>query len=258
MPELETVSVSEEIVHEPVVTLIGCTNFIKPAGIDWQTDTGNPAQSLIELAGRACYRSYHNPGGKTNEQYIRHLMSMGHLSVIEHSLASFHITGVSRSFTHELVRHRHLSFSQLSQRYVDERNEPVVEPRAIADDPELHELFSEFAAQSREAYERIVERLDEAFADVESPTDRRKLARQAARSVLPNATQTDIVVSGNFRAWRHFLMLRCSPHAEAEIRAVAMKVLEILENEAPAIFGDYERLTAPDGSPAARPTLVEE
>ena len=183
---------------------------------------------------------------------------MGHLSVIEHSLASFHIAGVSRAFSHELVRHRHLSFSQLSQRYVDERDEPVVEPLAIADDPQLRELFAEHAERSREAYGRIVERLDEKFADVKAVTDRRKLARQAARFVLPNATQTEIVVSGNFRAWRHFLMLRCSPHAEAEIRAVGMKVLAILERQAPAIFGDYERLTAPDGSVAARPTLVEE
>ena len=243
-----------EVVDEPTVVLIGRTEFIKPDYVPWQTDTDVDSQALIEFAGRQCYRSWSNPAGRTNEGYIQNMMDMGHMSVIEHTFTSFHISGVSRSFTHELVRHRHLSFSQLSQRYVDEREEPVVEPEAISSDPELHEIFSEVAAHSQQAYEQIVERLDEVLADVESKTDRRKLARQAARSVLPNATQTEIVVSGNYRAWRHFLNLRCSTYAEAEIRTVAMKILGILKEESPVIFGDYKEITAPDGSRAAKPT----
>ncbi len=246
------------VVKEPTVTLVGRTEFVKPDYVPWQTDTEVDSQALIEFAGRQCYRSWSNPAGRTNEDYIQNMMNMGHLSVIEHTLASFHISGVSRSFTHELVRHRHLSFSQLSQRYVDERDEPVVEPEAIASDPELHKIFSEVAEHSQRVYEQIVERLDEVFADVESKTDRRKLARQAARSVLPNATQTEIVVSGNYRAWRHFLNLRCSTYAEAEIRKVAMKILEILKEESPVVFGDYKEITASDGSRAAEPTMAVE
>lgn len=262
MPEIDTAAegTSEQVgfVNEPVVTLIGRSQFIKPDYVPWQTDTEIGSQAMIEFAGRQCYRSWSNPAGRSNEGYIQNLMGMGHLSVIEHTLAVFHISGVSRSFTHELVRHRHLSFSQLSQRYVDEREEPVVEPQAIASDPELHQIFMEAAGHSRQAYERICDRLDEIFANVESATDRRKLARQAARAVLPNATQTEIVVSGNFRAWRHFLNLRCSPHAEAEIRAVAVKLLDILRQESPAVFGDYHEAVAPDGSRAAEPTLAVE
>lgn len=258
MAKVEEQGTEPPIVEQPVVTLVGRTDFLKPAQIEWKTDAEGPAEALIELAGRACYRSYHNPAARTNSEYIQNLMGMGHLSVIEHSFAAFHMIGVSRSFTHELVRHRHLSFSQRSQRYVDERDEPFVEPEAIAQNPELHELFMDVAAHAQEAYAQMVERLDESFSEVESKTDRRKLARQAARSVLPNAMQTEIVVSGNYRAWRHFLMLRCSPHAEAEIRAVAMQVLDILREEAPAVFGDYRELTAPDGSRAAEPTLAPE
>lgn len=258
MAQIEEQRGAVHLVHEPQVTLIGRTEFVKPPQIEWETDADRDALALIELAGRACYRSYRNPAGRSNEAYIHNLMAMGHLSVIEHSFAAFHVIGASRSFTHELVRHRHLQFSQRSQRYVDERDEPFCEPAAIAADPELHEVFTAVAAHARAAYEEIVERLDEKFTDVEEATDRRKLARQAARSVLPNAMQTEIVVSGNYRAWRHFLMLRCSPHAEAEIRAVAIKVLDILREEAPAIFGDYRELTAPDGSRAAEPTLAPE
>lgn len=247
-----------DVIREPRVTLIGRAEFIKPDYVPWETDANRDGQAMIEFAGRQCYRSWANPAGRSNQGYIHHLMGMGHLSVIEHTLATFHISGVSRSFTHELVRHRHLSFSQLSQRYVDERDEPAIEPAAIASDPELHEIFIEIARESREAYERICDRLDVLFADVEPKTDRRKLARQAARAVLPNATQTEIVVSGNYRAWRHFLNLRCSPHAEAEIRAVALKVLDILREESPAVFGDYKEVSAADGSRAAEPTMAVE
>ena len=132
MAQIEERGTEPPVVNQPVVTLVGRTEFLKPVQIEWETDAARPGQALIELAGRACYRSYHNPAGRTNEDYIHNLMGMGHLSVIEHSFAAFHVIGASRSFTHELVRHRHLSFSQRSQRYVDERDEPFVEPEAIA------------------------------------------------------------------------------------------------------------------------------
>ena len=90
------------------------------------------------------------------------------------------------------------------------------------------------------------------FAAIEDKTLRRKLARQAARSVLPNATETKIFVTANARAWRHFIELRCNEHAETEIRIVAAKILEALQREAPNLFGDYEFIILPDGTRAAR------
>src|SRR5262249_54885951 len=150
----------------------------------------------------------------------------------------------------ELVRHRHFSYSQLSQRYVPEREAAVVEPDVIADDPELHQLFGEATAAALDAYNRLLEGLEKRFASAPpaaaTPTSRRKQARQAARSVLPNATETRIVVTGNYRAWRHFVAMRASESADVEIRALAVAVLEELLRVAPNVFGDFRISTLDD------------
>jgi len=190
------------------------------------------------------------PGG--NQAYLNHILEVGHGSVLEHAVFNFVITGVSRSFTHELVRHRAgFGYSQLSQRYVDESTADFVEPDCIADDPELHRVWLEAIETAHQSYCRLVDALMGRFADLPDKTLRRKLARQAARSVLPNATETKIFVTANARALRHFIELRCSEHAEVEIRKVAGEILRILQREAPTIFGDYERVDLPDGTAAA-------
>jgi len=186
------------------------------------------------------------PGG--NAAYLQRILEVKHGSVLEHAVWNFIITGVSRSFTHELIRHRAgFGYSQLSQRYVDETDTDFVEPECIAADAELHEVWLAAVQDAQRAYVRLVEGLQRKFAKVEDVTLRRKLARQAARSVLPNATETKIFVTANARALRHFIELRASEHAETEIRIVAARVLEILQREAPSIFGDYELKTLSDG-----------
>jgi len=240
------------IVHKPTVRLIAVTQFSKPPDVDWDTDTTVPSQQLIEFAGRMCYQSWANPSGRSNAEYIANLLEQGHLSVLEHASASFMIAGVSRSLTHELVRHRHLSFSQLSQRFVAEDDADLVEPEAIASDPEAHAVFEDATRRCLEAYSRLCELMRRRYADVKDPTMRRKLARQAARSVLPNATETRIVVTGNFRAWRHFIRLRASEHADVEIRAVALEILRILQQEAPAVFGDFRIYKTEGGTEVAQ------
>jgi len=203
------------------------------------------------MAGRVCYMSF-GKGRKTNAEYLGNIIGVQHGSVLEHAVWNFLIAGVSRSFTHELVRHRAgFGYSQLSQRYVDESTTDFVEPDCIADDPELHTIFMESMRQSHEAYCRLVEGLTRKFTDEPSATLRRKLARQAARSVLPNATETKIFITGNARAWRHFIELRANEHAEVEIRAVAVAILRILQAESPNIFGDYRIDTLPDGTSVA-------
>jgi len=169
-----------------------------------------------------------------------------------------YLTGVSRSLTHELVRHRHFSFSQLSQRYVPEGDAAFVEPDVIADDPELHRLFSDAVESSRLAYGALLAGLEARFADVPNATLRRKQARQAARAVLPNATETRIVVTGNYRAWRHFVAMRASEHADVEIRDLAVRCLEELQRVAGNVFGDFRISTLPDGSRVAASPLVGE
>ena len=165
---------------------------------------------------------------------------------------------MSRSLTHELIRHRHFSYSQLSQRYVPERNAVMVEPDAIAADPELHAIFDEAAATAIKAYEELLAGLQRRFADVPNATLRRKQARQAARAILPNATETRIVVTGNYRAWRHFIAMRATEHADVEIRALAVECLRQLQREVPNVFGDFELGRLDDGTEIASSPFVTE
>lgn len=241
------------------VQVIAQTQFTPPADVPWETDADG-GQALAEFAGRACYQSWSkpNPATATNVGYLRHLLEVGHLSVLEHGSVSMYLTGVSRSLTHELVRHRHFSYSQLSQRYVPEDDAGMVEPAVIAEDPELHALFQRATGAALEAYEALLAGLEQRFADQPSATLRRKQARQAARSVLPNATETRIVVTGNYRAWRHFVAMRASEHADVEIRELAIACLRELQRVAGNVFGDFRISTLADGSEVAASPLVGE
>ncbi|MEH1013790.1 FAD-dependent thymidylate synthase [Micromonospora sp. CPCC 206060] len=236
----------------PQVKLIAWTHFEAPEDVPWSTDADG-GQALAEFAGRACYQSWRkpNPATATNAGYLAHILEVGHLSVLEHGSVSFYFTGVSRSFTHELIRHRHFSYSQLSQRYVPESDAAMVEPAVIAEDPELHKRFVEAAEASVQAYNDLLAGLEQRFADVANPTLRRKQARQAARAVLPNATETRIVVTGNYRAWRHFIGMRATEHADVEIRELAVECLRQLQRVAPNVFADFVISTLPDGTEVA-------
>ncbi|OZD50925.1 thymidylate synthase (FAD) [Rhodococcus sp. 06-1477-1B] len=241
------------------VQLVARTEFVPPADIPWETDADG-GQALVEFAGRACYQSWSkpNPRTATNASYLRHLLDVGHLSVLEHASVSFYITGISRSCTHELIRHRHFSYSQLSQRFVPEHDANVVLPPAVEGDPELEALFASATEASRAAYSKLLAALDGKLESVTNAALRGKQARQAARSVLPNATETRVVVSGNYRAWRHFVSMRASEHADVEIRRVAVECLRKLVDVAPDVFGDFEITTQPDGTEVARSPFVTE
>ena len=245
------------------VQLIAKSEFVAPPDVPWSTDAdGGPA--LVEFAGRACYQSWSkpNPRTATNAAYLRHIIDVGHFSVLEHASVSFYITGISRSCTHELIRHRHFSYSQLSQRFVPEHDSDVVLPPGIADDPELQEIFKAAADASRATYTELLSRLEAKFMGDE-PGERlgvlrRKQARQAARAVLPNATETRIVVTGNYRAWRHFIAMRASEHADVEIRRLAIECLRQLIVLAPQAFSDFGISTLADGSEVATSPLATE
>lgn len=245
------------------VQLIAKTEFFAPPDVPWDTDADG-GQALTEFAGRACYQSWDkpNPRTATNESYLRHIIDVGHLSVLEHASATFYITGISRSCTHELVRHRHFSYSQLSQRYVPEHEAQVVAPPGIDDDPELMAILAEAADAGRAAYQQLLARLEAKLVgdhpETSSAILRRKQARQAARAVLPNATETRIVVTGNYRAWRHFIAVRASEHADVEIRRLALACLRQLIDVAPAVFSDFEITVLSDGTEVATSPLATE
>ncbi len=241
------------------VQLIAKTEFSVPPDVPWNTDADGGA-ALVEFAGRACYQSWSkpNPRTATNASYIRHIIDVGHFSVLEHASVSFYITGISRSCTHELVRHRHFSYSQLSQRYVPEHDSQVVAPPGVEDDPQLQEILVAAADASRAAYTELLNRLEAKFADQPNSVLRRKQARQTARAVLPNATETRIVVTGNFRAWRHFVAMRASEHADIEIRRLAIECLRQLVRVAPQVFSDFEITVLADGTEVATSPLATE
>lgn len=200
--------------------------------------TATDAEDLVEFAGRACYQSFHKPNPKTaeNADYIANIIAQGHESVLEHATVSFYLTGVSRALTHELIRHRHLSYSQMSQRFVDESEASIVMPPAISalyhEGSKEYETVVKSARKSLKKYTALVESLQNEGLP-------RKQAREAARAVLPNCLETRIVVSGNLRAWRDYLKKRISPHADAEIRIVSQMILEELYDIAPSVFKDF-------------------
>ncbi|MEY8017100.1 FAD-dependent thymidylate synthase [Mycobacterium servetii] len=241
------------------VQLIARTDFLAPPDVPWSTDADG-GSALVEFAGRACYQSWSKPNPKTatNAGYIKHIIDVGHFSVLEHASVTFYITGISRSCTHELIRHRHFSYSQLSQRYVPEGDSRVVVPPGLEDDPELRRLLTDAADANRAAYARLLAGLEAKFSDQPNAMLRRKQARQAARAVLPNATETRIVVTGNYRAWRHFIAQRASEHADVEIRRLAIECLRLLAGVAPAVFADFEISALADGTEVATSPLATE
>lgn len=226
------------------VTPIGTTQFHDIAaahatGYKWTSHAGTSAELLAEFAGRACYQSWArpNPATATVAGYHANIIDHGHFSIFEHASVSFYVTGCSRALTHELVRHRHLSYSQLSQRFVDSSDVDFVVPPALLGilDAEARDAALEAldAAETTalENYETLVDILSQQGLP-------HKQVREAARAVLPNSTETRLVVSGNHRAWRDLLTKRWSTHADAEIREFAGLVLYAMRRIAPSLYQD--------------------
>ena len=228
-------------ITKPSVTILAQTasTLDMDAWMDYDLASSS-MENLVEFAGRACYQSFNrpNPDTDTTAKYLkRTLFEQGHWSIAEHASVTFYITGVSRSFTHELIRHRHLSYSQLSQRFVDESDLNIVIPPALEEDygndSTVAEEIDYMVGAVEDAYESLAKTLlDRGLT--------RKQAREAARAVLPNMTETRIVVTGNLRAWHEFCQRRMQPDADAEIQRVAGMIYKILHELAPSIFPEIE------------------
>ncbi len=186
------------------------------------------AEDVIERACRTCYLSFHryNPPFSA-EELIKKVIRKGHHSVLEHGVATFRIKGGSRVFTHEMVRHRLMSPSQESQRYVEYgRTKPFefVIPPTI-ENTEFENKFKELAHQAFELYQKMVK------ADI---------PKEDSRYILPNATTSEIVISANFRELRHIFEVRCTERAHWEIREICLQMLKIMKKQAPIVFWDFE------------------
>ncbi|WP_037362697.1 FAD-dependent thymidylate synthase [Nakamurella lactea] len=237
-----------------IVQLIGRTEFTAPQDVPFETDAVG-GQALAEFAGRSIYSSWERavPATASNSGFLLHLLQVGHLSVLEHSSATFYLRGLSRSVTHEFLRHRHFSYSELSPRA---EPQDVVEPAAIGADPVLHQRFQTAVAQARTAYEDLLDGLQQAGTSRPDGSLARKQARQAARAVLPLAQSTAIVVTGNYRAWRHFIGMRATEAADVELRMLAVALLAELQREAPHVFADFRISTLADGTSTAASPYV--
>jgi thymidylate synthase (FAD) len=200
-----------------------------------RSDAYCSADALAEFAGRTCYQSFDKPRPETatNKTYLDNILNRGHFSVLEHASVTFLLQGVSRSFTHELVRHRHLSFSQVSQRYVAPKEFDYVIPPAARGNKCWETAIAA-------AYMAAVRQAKCLSLDLQKQGLSKKQANEAARAFLPNCSATEIVVTGNLRTWRELLIKRLSPGADAEFQEVAGAILDELKREAPNTFQDFD------------------
>ena len=256
------------MIAKPDVSLAGMKPFLEgfdadlgfPGYLDDPTELP-PASRLLKTAGQVCYASFgpkrtHNADVK---RYFDNLTSSGHGSVYEHATFSFLCYGISRSNTHEVIRHRAgTAYSQLSQRFVSGKVLRFVERPEYRDVPALHKRFCERIDAAAREYEEVADELL-ALQSEGSPllagerrTDMRKRVQQAARSVLPNEAETVLVMSGNVRAWRHIIEMRTDAHAEIEIRDLFFRIFLCLVQAEPVLFEDYEVSALADGTFAAR------
>ena len=215
----------EQFPEDVTETMFGARVFVNAHDTD--------SDVLGEFAGRACYQAWDMPNPKTrvNSGYLANIINQGHFSVLEHASATFYAEGVSRSLTHELIRHRHLSYSELSQRYVDMAEAPFIVPPALQHNNDGKSEMP-MGDDVIETYNDVVNYL------VNDKGVKRKQAREAARAFMPNATETKIVVTGNMRAWRDMLAKRWHVAADAEIREFAGEILSHLKTIAPNSFQD--------------------
>jgi len=250
------------LIAKPAVDLSGMHEFLQDFGfedyLNDPTELSSGAQ-LCKVAGQLCYLSF---GEKRTwndqaEKYFDNVKAQAHGSILEHANYSFLLYGISRSLTHELVRHRSgFSYSQVSQRYVSGNTLRFVERPEWQNDEHLHLRFEDRIDRAAQDYSELTDILfhdqseGNALLSGEKRTDLKKKVRQSARSVLPNETEAPIVITGNIRAWRHFVEMRASEHAEIEIRRLAVEVFRVLREAEPILFGDYTLEQLGDGTQA--------
>ena len=199
------------------------------AGLDGE----NPLQ-LIEVAGRTAYQSREKITDESAAKFVKMLRDRGHESVLEHSCMSVEFNNVCRGFTHELVRHRIAAFTQESTRYVDESNFRVVIPPDKDPDQKVSELTLPNGDKVKVSFGEWMDLNEQMYRGLREA----KWVPQDARQVLPIGIKSQIVMTANFREWRHVFRLRTSPAAHWEIRQVMGNLLDDVKRKVPIIFDD--------------------
>lgn len=219
----------------PHVRLLAHTKIDEKAISEWMSiqDASTDAETLLTMAGRNCYRSFHRPNEATynDADYLRRTLGdQGHWSISEHATATLYFTGVSRAFLAELTRHRHLSFSVESQRFINANDANIVVPPALRASKQQSLNLRDEMERTNDVYTYLVNLLE--FEDGLP----RKQAREAARAVVPNMVETRMVVTGNLRAWHEVIERRTQPDADAEMQEVMRLAAQELHTVSPIIF----------------------
>ncbi|CAN5863786.1 FAD-dependent thymidylate synthase [soil metagenome] len=236
------------IITKPTVTLVSRPAYT-PHPVYELPYHAIEGEQIIAMAGKVCYDSY-GVDGNAVDRHATSLVDSGHHSVLEHVHVGVFIEGVSRGCSHEIVRHRMFNYSQRSTRYTAEGDAAIVLDPFYADlkargfeacsevEKTLLESFLNQCFRAIEAYTAQVSLLEVLAPDGLAGRNLRKWCRGKARQLLPHAIETRMVMTGNLRAWRHFLVMRSSRHAEAEIRRLAEQVYNVVTPIAPNAFAD--------------------
>lgn len=216
--------------------------FLNDNNLTWKKDAvSSPGERVVEVAGRLCYMSFTEDTSKIrypNASYIANLIKKGHESVLEHASWTFILDGVSRSFTHQLVRHRvGFSYSQLSQQYHDESEAEMVLPNGLNENHPAYGAWQIAVSSMLSTYKSLIGTAMEGGPDTRR--ERLRWVRSIARSLLPNATSTTIAVTANARAIRHFLSLRGGIEGDYEMREVSVLLFKAISVDAPSLFADF-------------------
>lgn len=197
----------------------------------------NPLQ-LIEVAGRTAYQSRDKISDESAAKFVEMIRKRGHESVLEHSCMTVEFDNVCRGFTHELVRHRLVAYTQESTRYVDESNFKVVVPPHKDHQKKIVILNLPNGEKAEVSFEDWVNLNEQMYRGLRKA----EWVPQDARQTLPIGIKSQIVATANFREWRHIFTLRCSPKAHWEIRRVMTNLLKEVKERVPVIFDDFEIL----------------
>lgn len=191
---------------------------------EWVQKPTNPLET-IEKAGRTCYKSEERISTGSAEKFAKHLIELGHETVIEHASASVRFI-TNRGVTHELVRHRPCSFCQESTRYVKYNDIEFIKPVWWDEanyNEERRKIWQNAMVNAEQSYSAAIEAGDKP---------------EQAREVLPNSVKTEIVVTANFREWRHIFGVRCTKYAHPQIRSLMLDCLQGFAKEIPILFDD--------------------
>ncbi len=193
--------------------------------------TANP-EIMIENAGRTCYKSEDKTTDFSAGEFVRRMRDLGHHAMLEHASASFRII-TDRSISHEIVRHRLASYAQESTRYCNYSKNKFGKECSFIEPPDL-------TANQKALWLIACQGVERFYFDLleEGCTP------QIARSVLPNCLKTEIIMTANFREWRHFIKLRTSKKAHPQIRPLASQIHNFLFTYAPNVFARVENLSA--------------